>query len=395
MAIAARMEALIEGASWVRRMFEEGNRLRAKFGPEGVYDLSLGNPVSEPPPEFRQALKAAAADPRPGRHRYMNNAGFGSARRAVAAQLSSLHGLTVHPEDIIMTCGAAGGLNICLKALLDPGDEVIVPSPYFVEYAYYCENHGGRLVPVVSRGDFSLKLSAIEAALGPRTKAVLLNSPHNPTGQVYSERQVAALGELLNAASRRYLRTIYLLSDEPYRQLVFGRTRVPSVLALYPNSLIIYSWSKELSVPGERIGYVAVNPRCQEKEALAAALTLANRILGFVNAPALMQRVVTALAGYRPDLRGLKANRDLLCRGLSEAGYEFVRPKGGFYVFPRSPIADEVAFCRRLARRRVLCVPGRGFGLPGHFRIAFCVERATIEAALPHLAAALKQGKGK
>jgi aspartate aminotransferase len=384
------MEAMIEGASWVRRMFEEGNRLRARYGAANVYDLSLGNPVSEPPPEFREALRQATLDPRPGRHRYMSNAGFGSARRSVAETLSARHDLEVLPGDVVMTCGAAGGLNVSLKALLDPDDEVIVPSPYFVEYGYYCQNHGGRLVPVPTRKDFSLSLPSIEAALGPQTKAVLLNSPHNPTGQVYGEAQIAALGRVLEAASRKYLRTIYLLSDEPYRQLVFGRAKVPSVFAHYPNSLIIYSWSKELSVPGERIGYVAVNPRCQEKEMLSAALTLANRILGFVNAPALMQRVVASLAGFKPDLSGLRANRDRLCQGLSEAGYQFLRPKGGFYVFPRSPLADEVAFCQRLAKRRVLGVPGRGFGAPGYFRLAFCVAPETIEGALPHLAAALK-----
>ncbi len=393
MAISARMEAMIEGASWVRRMFEEGMRLKARFGAAGVYDFSLGNPVSEPPPEFKEALRKLLDEPRPGRHRYMSNAGFPSVRQAVAKALSAEHGLAVEAGDVIMTCGAAGGLNVCLKALLDPEDEVVVPSPYFVEYGFYCENHGGRLVPAATRKDFSLDLSAIEAALSPRTKAVLINSPHNPTGQVYGAREIKALASLLAAASKKYLRTIYLLSDEPYRRLVFGRTRVPSVFAAYPNSLIAYSWSKELSIPGERIGYVAVNPCCQEKELLTSALTLANRVLGFVNAPALMQRAVAVLAGFKPDLRGLRANRDRLCRGLAEAGYELLTPKGGFYVFPRSPQPDDVAFCRRLARQRVLAVPGKGFGAPGYFRLAFCVEPATIEGALPRLAKARQTGK--
>jgi aspartate aminotransferase len=390
MAISAKMEAMIENASWVRRMFEEGNRLKARYGADKVYDFSLGNPVSEPPPQFRDALRRAVDDPRPGRHRYMNNAGFTSVRGAVAKALSAAHGLEVLAQDVIMTCGAAGGLNVCLKALLDPGDEVIVPSPYFVEYGFYCDNHGGRLVPVPTRKNFSLDLAGIRAALGARTKAVLINSPNNPTGQVYSERQLGGLAELLEAASKKYLRTIYLLSDEPYRKLVFAPTRVPSVFAHYPNSLIAYSWSKELCVPGERIGYVAVNPRCQEKELLAAALTLANRVLGFVNAPALMQRTVAALTSFRPDLRELRSGRDLLCGALAEAGYELIRPKGGFYVFPRSPLPDDVEFCRRLARSRILCVPGRAFGAPGHFRIAFCVERETIERALPQFAKAFK-----
>jgi len=390
MAISARMEAMIEGASWVRRMFEEGNRLKSQYGSANVYDLSLGNPVWEPPVEFKDTLRRLLDEPRPGRHRYMNNAGFASARQAVAATLSAEHALEVLAEDVVMTCGAAGGLNVCLKALLDPEDEVIVPSPYFVEYGFYCENHGGRLNPVASRQDFSLSLSAIEAAIGARTKAVLINSPHNPTGQVYRERQIKALGALLAAASQKYVRTIYLISDEPYRQLVFGRSRVPSVFAHYPNSIIAYSWSKELNVPGERIGYVAVNPRCQEKEVLVSALSLANRVLGFVNAPALMQRVVAAMPRFKPDLKVLRTNRDLLCQGLAGAGYEFLTPKGGFYVFPRSPIPDDVAFCRRLAKRRVLCVPGRGFGAPGYFRAAFCVETGTIQNALPALGEAIK-----
>jgi len=394
MAISARMEKMLDSASWVRRMFEEGARLKARHGDAAVADLSLGNPVMEPPERFNEVMRDLVESPKAGRHRYMPNAGYPSVRKRMAEALSGEHGVTLGPEDVVMTCGAAGGLNVILKALLDPEDEVICPSPYFVEYGFYCENHGGRLVPVETRKDFSLDLRRIKAAIGPKTKAVLINSPHNPTGQVYSAREIAALATLLDEASQRLLRTIYLISDEPYRRILYGRAKVPSVLAAYPNSLVAYSWSKELAIPGERIGYVATSPNAQQKEKLFSALALANRVLGFVNAPALMQRAVARLIGVSADFTPYRMNRDLLCDGLEKAGYRFIKPKGGFYLFPESPIANDIKFVKELAKERVLCVPGAGFGKAGYFRIAFCVERGAIERALPGFAKVMKRVRG-
>jgi aspartate aminotransferase len=285
-----------------------------------------------------------------------------------------------------MTCGAAGALNVILKALLDPGDEVLVPAPYFVEYGFYADNHGGVLRSVATRPDFTLDLPAMAAALNARTKVVLINSPNNPTGQIYNAESLSALAELLAARSRELGRVIYLVADEPYRKIVYDGRKVPSILPLYPDSLLATSYSKDISIPGERLGFIAVNPRARHRAELLAALALANRILGFVNAPALMQRVVSCLQGLSVDVGLYARKRDLLCDGLRDCGYAITRPPGAFYLFPRTPVPDDVAFVRALQEEMILTVPGSGFGGPGHFRIAYCVADETIIGALPGFA---------
>ncbi len=390
MSIAKRIETVIAGSSWIRRMFEEGSELKKRYGAENVFDFSLGNPNLPPPPRFREVLREIIATEGPGAHAYMPNTGYPEVCGAVAGFLTGEQGVPVEPSDVIMTCGAAGALNIALKALLDPGDEVLTPVPCFVEYGFYADNHGGVLTTAPSRPDFQLDLDALSAALTPRTKVVLINSPNNPTGAVYSSASLAALGECLARKSREFNRTIYLVSDEPYRKVVFDGISVPSLFTAYPESLIATSYSKDISIPGERIGFVAVNPRAAYRRPLIAGMALANRILGFVNAPALMQRAVARLQGERTDIAAYQRKRDLLCDAFTAMGYEFVKPAGTFYLFPRAPIADDVEFAQALKAERILVVPGSGFHAPGYFRIAFCVSDDTITRALPGFERALR-----
>ncbi|MBW1981885.1 MAG: pyridoxal phosphate-dependent aminotransferase [Deltaproteobacteria bacterium] len=388
MAVARRIQEAIERSSWIRKMFEEGARLKAVHGADNVFDFSLGNPDVDPPAAFRHTLTRVAAEERPGVHGYMPNAGFEETRSAVAAQVGQEQGVSLESRHVVMTCGAAGGLNCIFKALLDPGDEVVVPAPYFVEYGFYAENHGGRLSVVPTRDDFTLDLGAIEAAINQNTKAVLLNSPNNPTGQVYDASSLNRLGELLEQQSGKLGKTLFLISDEPYRKLVYDGDTVPSVFKAYRNTIITSSYSKDISLPGERIGYLAVHPEADQVTLLMDALVLANRVLGFVNAPAFMQRVVRDLQGSCVDVNLYQTRRDLFCRGLTEAGYEMITPRGAFYLFPRSPIADDVEFVRMLQEENILVVPGSGFGKPGHFRISYCVSEKTISRSLPGFARA-------
>lgn len=383
MTIAKKVETIIEKSSWIRKMFTEGARLKAEHGAENVFDFSLGNPNLPPPPEFNEALKNTVNASGPADHRYMANTGFPQVCEAVAKTVSAEQRAAVTGQQIIMTVGAAGALNVTLKAILDPGDEVISPAPCFVEYHFYSDNHGGELKTVPCQADHTLDMIAIGEAISDRTKAVLINSPNNPTGQVYSGESLAQLGQLLREKSARFGRTIYLISDEPYRRIVFDGRRVPAIFPLYEDSVIATSFSKELSIPGERIGYVAVNPKAAHRSQLLEGMALTNRILGFVNAPALMQRVVARVQGAGVDSAAYQRKRDLLCAGLAAAGYEFVTPPGAFYLFPRTPIPDDVAFVKELQQELILTVPGSGFHGPGHFRISFCVEDETITRALP------------
>jgi aspartate aminotransferase len=391
MTIAAKIHAILEKASWIRKMFEDGARLKAQHGAENVFDFSLGNPNLEPPARFKEVLIQVAGASGAGHHQYMPNIGYASVRQAVAEFLSTEQGVAVTANEVIMTCGAAGALNVILKAILDPQDEVITPAPYFVEYGFYVDNHGGVLKTVPTQSDFTLDLQAIQGAITPKTKAVLINSPNNPSGQIYSEESLTQLGALLGEEARRFKRTIYLISDEPYRKITFDGVQVPALFSCYPESMIVTSYSKDLSIPGERIGFLAVNPQATHKGDLLAGMALANRTLGYVNAPALMQRVVESLQGVSVDMATYQVKRDLLCDGLSGCGYEFIRPKGAFYLFPKSPIADDVAFVRALQEELILTVPGRGFGCPGFFRIAFCVDDNTIEKAMPGFERVLKR----
>jgi aspartate aminotransferase len=362
-------------------MFEQGAQLKKQFGAERVFDFSIGNPNLEPPKEFFDVLQNEASTRAPSRHGYMPNVGYTDAREKVAEYVSEQHGLDLFPEHIVLTCGAGGALNVLFKTLLDPGDEVIVPSPYFVEYDFYISNHGGICTTVPTEDDFSLNTAAIAAAITDRTKAVLINSPNNPTGRIYSFETLRTLGNVIADASRRLKREIYLISDEPYSKIVFDNAVVPSVLQICPNSILVTSYSKDLSIPGERIGYIAVNPALEPLDDLMNGLAFAQRTLGFVNAPAIMQRVIARMQGVSVDTSLYQRKRDLLCGLLKDLGYSFVRPEGAFYLFPRSPVDDDVQFVRDLLQERILVVPGSGFGRSGHFRIAYCVEDAVITGA--------------
>ncbi len=378
MSVSRRVAADIERASWIRRMFEEGARLAKERGPENVFDFTLGNPEVEPPPAVMEKLRETAAASRPHSHGYMPNAGFPEVRAEIARRLERRTGLAYTAEHILMTSGAAGAMNVILKATLDPGDEVIVLVPYFPEYRFYIENHGGVVVPVDTAEDFQLDLEKIEASLTQRTKALVLNSPNNPTGTVYPAEALRWLGELLEKHP-----DVIVLSDEPYRALVFDGVAAPETAAMIPRCAIADSWSKSMAIPGERIGYLALSPRIAEWAALRDACTFANRVLGFVNASALWQLVVARAPEVTVDAGLYRAKRDLMCGALLRMGYELTVPKGAFYVFPKSPIQDDVAFIRKLLREGVLAVPGSGFGRGGYFRLSLTVPTEMIERSLP------------
>ena len=394
MTIATKMAAAMQSSSWIRRMFEEGAELKARLGAQNVFDFTLGNPDLEPPDAFKAALLDAVRDGRQGLHGYMPNAGLPATRQAVAKHLTGVHQLTFAPEDVIMTCGAAGALNVILKTLLDPWDEVIILAPFFPEYLFYIENHGGVARVVETDDRFLPVLHEVEQALNDHTRAVIINSPNNPTGQIYNEAMLRSLGEVLAKGSARFGRPIYLINDEPYRRLVYDRLSLPSVFQAYPESLVATSFSKDLSLAGERIGYIGLNPGAQDRTELLAGMILANRILGYINAPALMQRVVAKLTEISVDITPYARRRELFSRILEEIGYDFIKPQGTFYLFPRSPAADDVAFIQELKKENILAVPGRGFGRPGYFRLAFCVPESMIAGSAPGLARAFARAAG-
>jgi aspartate aminotransferase len=383
MAISRKVKGALNGASWVRRMFEEGEELKRTYGEENVFDFSLGNPNLEPPPSLKEALKDLADHPITGMHRYMPNSGYSETRKVIAEYLAEESGLPFEEKHIVMTVGAAGGLNVILKAILDEGDEVIVPSPYFMEFKFYIENSGGEIRLVETNEDFSLNLKEIERAIGERTKAILINSPNNPTGVIYDQESLEKLGALLKRKNRELGKTLHLITDEAYRRIVYDGIELPIFFQYYPHTIRVTSHSKDLSLPGERIGYVAVSPLCEDLDEMMAALVFANRTLGFVNAPALMQRLVAPLQRNSVNIRIYEEKRDLFYDALKEFGYQIVKPQGAFYLFPRAPIEDDVAFIKELQSKRILTVPGRGFGRPGYFRIAYAVEKKVIQGALP------------
>lgn len=376
-------KAILEGmnnGSAIRKMFEEGKRLTALYGAENVFDFSLGNPDVPTTAATQAAYHRALDEAGPAGHGYMNNAGFEATREAVARRENARSGLALDSSSIVMTTGAAGALSIIFKAILDPGDEVIVPSPYFGEYQSYVGNAGGRLVPVATDPeDFSLDLDAISRAITSRTKAVLINTPNNPTGQVYLETDLRQLNDLLLASPQ----TIYLVSDEPYAELIYDGISLPSILSVFQNGIVAYSWSKSLSLPGERIGYVAVSPRCADHDLLAAALTYCNRTLGFVNAPALSQRAIATVMDDHVDAAIYRERRDLLHGILTRAGFSCFLPKGAFYLFPRSPEPDDAHFADVCCQHGLLFAPGSAFGTPGHFRLAYCVSEDMIRRSEP------------
>lgn len=382
MAISKKVHHFISQSSWIRRMFEEGIGLKKEFGAENVFDFSLGNPNVEPPIQFKKALVHIAGEDAPGIHGYMSNAGFQKTREVVAASIMKEHGISIGADHVVMTCGAAGALNVLFKVLLDPGDEVLVPTPCFMEYRFYIDNADGVMTCAKTKPDYSLDLDALKEAITEKTKVVLINSPNNPTGKVYHEASIRRLASILEEKGRAYGKEIYLASDEPYRDIVYDDVNVPSILAAYKNSIIATSYSKSLSLPGERIGYLGVNPAISGLEEIMGGLIMYNRVLGFVNAPALMQRVVTRMQDVKVNVAEYKRKRDLLCDGLSSMGYELKRPEGAFYLFIRTPVEDDIEFVRALQKRRILVVPGSGFDGPGHIRIAYCVDDATIINAM-------------
>jgi aspartate aminotransferase len=391
LAISRKISEAMEGGSWIRRMFEAGIALKQQYGDDKVFDLSLGNPVTDPPEEFRQGLLRLAEQPSPGMHRYMPNAGYPDTREAVAAQLREETGLPFTMGEVVMTCGAAAGMNIVLKTILEPGDEVIVLAPYFVEYCYYTDNCGG--VPKIVDTDegFNLDMGVLEEAMGPRTRAIVINSPNNPSGVVYDDASLRELGDLLRRTEERYGTEIFVLSDEPYRKLIYDGLEYPHVYKYHHASVALTSHSKDLALPGERIGYIAVNPNYEGRAELIDGCIFCNRTLGFVNAPALMQNLVRSLQDVTVDVGDYQRKRDWLYGELTGMGYDTIKPQGAFYFFPRAPIEDDTAFVEALLEWKVLAVPGRGFGRTGYFRIAYCVGDRVLEGALDGLRQAARK----
>lgn len=394
MSIAVKIESFMEKSSWIRKMFEEGAKMKAKYGAENVFDLSLGNPNLPPPKEFHEALMTEAAVEAEGIHGYMPNPGYPQVRAEIAKAASVDQEVELTENEILMTCGAAGALNVVLKTILNPGEKVVVSKPYFVEYNFYLDNHGGELVTVPSTETFGLDFNEIEKAITKDTRALLINSPNNPSGVIYSREELDRLGEILEAKSKEFGKTVYLISDEPYRKIAYNNAVVPGVLRAYKNSIVATSYSKELSLAGERIGYIAICPAADDKDKLFNGMALCNRILGFVNAPGLMQRVVGKIQGASVNIAAYEKKKQILCDGLREAGYDFVEPQGAFYLFPKSPIADDVEFVKILQEEKVLAVPGSGFGVPGHFRLSFCVADSVIENSIKGFKAAMDKCKG-
>jgi len=394
MAVSQKVRRFMEEGGWIRRVFEEGLALKAQIGADKVFDLSLGNPVMEPPQEFQDELRRLANAPLSGMHRYMPNPGYMETRQAVADTLSAETGLDFSGGDVIMTCGAAAAANVVLKTILNEGDEVIILAPYFFEYLYYIDNHGGVAVVAACDDQFQPDLAKIEAVVTEKTRAILINSPNNPSGAVYSEERLTGLAALLERKQAEHGTEIFIISDEPYRRIIFDGISFPQVLPQYDNSVVVTSHAKDLALPGERIGYIAVNPNYPDKEELSAGLSFCNRTLGFVNAPALMQHIVRNLQGVSVDAGYYEKKRDYLCRHLGELGYDVFRPQGAFYLFPKAPIEDDVTFCKTLLNSNVLVVPGRGFGTLGYFRISYCVEDWVLEGAVKGFAAAIATPEG-
>ena len=372
---------MMEG-SWIRRMFEEGANLKKRYGEKYVFDLSLGNPIVEPPPEFNQELKKLAKKPIRGMHRYMENAGYADTRAAVAVELSHETGIKFCGNDIVMTCGAAGGLNVVLKTILNPRDEVIVFAPYFMEFGNYIDNHGG-IIKVLPTNDYFIpRLDILEDTITEKTRAVIINSPNNPTGTVYSRDLIMELAEILMRKEAQFGSHIYLISDEAYRKIIYDKMPYPPVFHHHHHTIVVYSHSKDLALAGERIGYIAIHPDCPHHDELVNGFIFSNRILGFVNAPALMQHLVKTLQHVTVSVADYQHKRDFLYDNLKDMGYSVVKPQGAFYMFPRAPGDDDIAFVNELRQWNVLVVPGRGFGTPGYFRVSYCVDDKTLKGAV-------------
>ncbi len=379
--ISEKMKAFTQNSSVIRAMFEEGKKMSALYGAENVYDFSLGNPSVEPPQSVKDAIIKILNEETPNYvHGYTNNSGYEDVREFVANSTNKEFGTNFTFENVVMTCGAAGGLNIILKSILNPDDEVIVFAPFFGEYNAYVKNYDGKLVVVEADTEtFQLNIESFKDKITEKTKAVIINTPNNPTGVVYSEETLKKLSALLCEAEEKIGHPIYLISDEPYRRLIYDGLTVPFVSKYYKNTFVAYSFSKSLSLPGERIGYIIVNSQLDGFEEMMNALNVANRIIGFVNAPSLFQRVLPYCMEEKADLETYDKNRKLLYNMLTDLGFECVKPEGAFYMFPKTLIADDKEFCNTAKEFRILSTPGSAFSCPGHFRLSYCVSTETIE----------------
>lgn len=382
--ISEKMMGFVENSSIIRAMFEEGKRLSEIYGEENVFDYSLGNPNVEPPEEIKKAITDILSEESPNIvHGYMSNSGYVDVRNDIAEFINKNHNLKLCADNIVMTCGAAGGLNVILKTLLNPGDEVITFAPFFGEYRSYVNNFDGNLVVVPPNlENFEPDLNALEEKITVKTKAVIINSPNNPTGIIYSEKLIKDLSELLNRKQQEFNTSIYLISDEPYREIAYDGVKVPYILNYYKNSFIGYSYSKSLSLPGERIGYIACSSEMDDFSIIVQALNVATRILGFVNAPSLFQRVIGKCLYSSVDINIYKKNRDLLYNHLTKIGFSCVKPEGAFYLFPKCPIEDDKKFSEDAKKFNLLIVPGSAFGCPGYVRLAYCISYDKIEKSL-------------
>jgi len=393
--ISSQMTEYMEQGSWIRKMFEEGIKLKKEFGEDAVCDFSLGNPDLPPPSTIKDALADLAnqAD-QPFFLGYMPNYGYPAVRERLAEEVSKEQGMDVPADCLVITCGAAGALNSFFRAVLGPDDEVLTPAPFFVEYGFYAENHGAKLVTVPSKPlTFELDLDGIDAAITDNTRVVLINSPNNPTGAVYTREELEGLAAILTRHNKGRDKPIYILSDEPYRFLAFDGAEVPSLLDIYTYSVVCSSFSKNLSMAGERVGYALINPAIEDRETIMGAVIMANRILGFVNAPALAQKLLAKALGSSVDISIYHDRRKAMAGVLDNAGFEYTMPKGAFYFFPKAPGGDDVKFCATLQKEKILAVPGSGFGCPGYFRLAFCVGEDVIMRARDGFVRAMENAK--
>lgn len=383
--ISEKMKSLVANSSVTRAMFEEGKKMAAKYGAENVFDFSLGNPNVAAPIEVKDAIINILQNENPVTvHGYMSNAGYEQVREKIASHLNKLHGTHFNTENILMTVGAAGGLNVILKTLLNPGDEVIAFAPYFGEYNNYVANFDGKIVAISPDTEhFQLNFEEFEQKITDKTKAVIINNPNNPTGVVYSEETIKKIADILKKKQKELGTSIYLIADEPYRELAYDGVVVPYLTKYYDNTIVGYSYSKSLSLPGERIGYLVMPQELDDYENIIAAASVANRILGFVNAPSLIQLAVAECLDAQTDVSYYNRNRELLYNSLIEYGFECIKPQGAFYLFVKSPVADEKAFCEAAKKYNILIVPGSAFACPGYVRIAYCVSYETIQNSLP------------
>lgn len=364
-------------------MFEEGTRLADKYGADNVYDYSLGNPYAEPPVEVLESLKKHILHGEQGLHRYMNNAGYPEVREKISNLLQRESGIPLSSDNIIMTVGAAGGLNVVLKSILNPDDEIIVFAPYFVEYSFYADNHGGKTVVVPpDTNTFEPNLEAFKNSITPKTKAIIINNPNNPSGIIYSEETLRSISNILEEKEKEYNTTIFVISDEPYKEIIYDNIKLSSMLSIFENAIIVNSFSKSLGLAGERIGYIAASSRIKEVNTLIAALSFCNRTLGFVNAPGLFQKVIGDALESKVDISGYEKRRNFLYDNLTRLGFECIKPQGAFYLFPKALIDDDVEFVKRAMKYNLLLVPGSGFGCPGYFRMSYCVKFDMIERSI-------------